>query len=117
MNNAKQKSLREMLASVPENARLVIEDEDGMGASIIPVGRWCHAAAAALPESNLSNHMSTHSTECYKWHHECAIAEIERMRAKEPVAWMHTNGVGHVYFRKKPQDKVFNPRPVYVKDE
>jgi hypothetical protein len=32
----------------------------------------------------------------------------------EPVAWMHTTGTGHVYFRKKPQDKVFNPRPVYT---
>lgn len=32
----------------------------------------------------------------------------------EPVAWMHTNAVGHVYFRKKPQDKVFNPQPVYT---
>jgi hypothetical protein len=32
----------------------------------------------------------------------------------EPVAWMHTTGVGHVYFRKKPQDKVFNPQPVFT---
>ena len=75
---------------------------------------------------------STHSADCYKWHHECAIARIEETeelrealkaalaeseKLSEPVAWMHTNGVGHVYFRKKPQDKVFNPRPVYLKDE
>ena len=32
----------------------------------------------------------------------------------QPVAWMHTTGTGHVYFRKKPQDKVFNPQPVYT---
>jgi hypothetical protein len=32
----------------------------------------------------------------------------------EPIAWMHTTGTGHVYFRKKPQDKVFNPQPVYT---
>jgi len=32
----------------------------------------------------------------------------------EPVAWMHTTGTGHRYFRKKPQDKVFNPQPVYT---
>ena len=32
----------------------------------------------------------------------------------EPVAWMHTTGTGHVYFRKKPQDKVFNPQPVFT---
>lgn len=31
-----------------------------------------------------------------------------------PVAWMHTNAAGHVYFRKKPQDKVFNPQPLYA---
>jgi len=29
--------------------------------------------------------------------------------ADEPVAWMMTNAVGKPYFRKKPQDKVFNP--------
>jgi hypothetical protein len=28
--------------------------------------------------------------------------------------WMHTTGTGHVYFRKKPQDKVFSPQPVYT---
>jgi hypothetical protein len=33
---------------------------------------------------------------------------------QELVAWMHTTGTGHVYFRKKPQDKVFNPQPVYT---
>ncbi len=33
---------------------------------------------------------------------------------REPVAWMHTTGTGHVYFRKKPQDKVFNPQPVFT---
>jgi hypothetical protein len=27
---------------------------------------------------------------------------------------MHTNGVGHRYFRLKPQDKVFNPVPLYT---
>jgi hypothetical protein len=32
----------------------------------------------------------------------------------EPVAWMHTTAAGLVYFRKKPQDKVFNPQPVYT---
>lgn len=72
------------------------------------------ALRAALAEPQ-----TTHSEECYKWHHKCAIARIERKAepVQEPVAWMHTNGVGHVYFRKKPQDKVFNPRPVYLKDE
>ena len=39
-----------------------------------------------------------------------ALAQPEQ----EPVAWMHTTGTGHVYFRKKPQDKVFNPQPVFT---
>jgi hypothetical protein len=80
----------------------------------------------------LAEPQSTHSDDCWKWHHKCAIARIEETeelrealkaalaeseKLSEPVAWMHTNGVGHVYFRKKPQDKVFNPRPVYLKDE
>lgn len=25
--------------------------------------------------------MTTHSPECYKWHHDCAVAEVERLRA------------------------------------
>ena len=32
----------------------------------------------------------------------------------DPVAWMHTSATGEVYFRKNPQDKVFNPQPVYT---
>lgn len=47
-----------------------------------------------------------------------AYAEMRKMteqvESAEPVAWMHTNGVGDTYFRKKPQDKVFNPQPVYL---
>ena len=26
---------------------------------------------------------STHSTDCYKWHHGCAIAEINRLRKEK----------------------------------
>ena len=48
-----------------------------------------------------------------------AATELRRLHEaletkQEPVAWMHTTGTGHVYFRKKPQDKVFNPQPVYT---
>ena len=25
--------------------------------------------------------LTTHSDDCYQWHHECAIAEVERLRA------------------------------------
>ena len=40
--------LHELLATVPRNARLEIEDADGMGTRFIPVGRYCHEAAEAL---------------------------------------------------------------------
>ena len=48
--------------------------------------------------------------ECPRCGHCCQLLEAEQT----PVAWMHTTGTGHVYFRKKPQDKVFSPQPVYT---
>lgn len=48
--DAKQVPLRELLASIPEDARLVIDDADGKGTRFIPVGRLCQEAAAALAE-------------------------------------------------------------------
>lgn len=49
------------------------------------------------------------------------IEELEREQEEkpsnadmEPVAWMHTTATGETYFRKKPHDKVFNPKPVYT---
>lgn len=48
--DAKQVPLRELLASVPADARLVIDDADGKGTRSIPVGRLCQEAAAALVE-------------------------------------------------------------------
>jgi len=51
-----------------------------------------------------------HDFECPRCGHCCQLLETEQ----EPVAWMHTTGTGHVYFRKKPQDKVFSPQPVYT---
>ena len=47
---AKQVPLYEQLEGVPLDARLVIEDSDGMGATILAIGRMCHGAAAALRE-------------------------------------------------------------------
>ena len=51
-----------------------------------------------------------HDFECPRCGHCCQLPETEQ----KPVAWMHTTGTGHVYFRKKPQDKVFSPQPVYT---
>ena len=42
-----------------------------------------------------------------------AIAALRQALEQEPVAWMHTTGTGHRYFRKKPQDKALNPQPVF----
>ena len=49
--------------------------------------------------------------ECPRCGHCC---QADQPAQQEPVAWMHTTGTGHVYFRKKPQDKVFNPQPVFT---
>jgi hypothetical protein len=38
----------------------------------------------------------------------------EQVTEQEPAAWMHTSAMGHVYFRKNPQDAVFNPQPLYL---
>ena len=51
------------------------------------------------------------SFECPRCGHCC---QADQPAQQEPVAWMHTTGTGHVYFRKKPQDKVFNPQPVFT---
>ena len=33
---------------------------------------------------------------------------------EKPVAWMHKSPAGFTYFRKKKQDAVFNPQPLYT---
>jgi hypothetical protein len=50
MQQAYAVPLHEQLASVPANARLVIDDPDRMSTRFIPVGRMCHEAASALRE-------------------------------------------------------------------
>lgn len=49
-NEAKAVPLVELLRQVPEDARLVIDwpPDKGIGTSYIPVGRYCHDAAALL---------------------------------------------------------------------
>ena len=44
-----------------------------------------------------------------------ALREALAEQQQEPVAWMHTNAIGHVYFRKNPQDKTLNPVPLYTR--
>jgi hypothetical protein len=40
--------LVELLESVPKDARLCVDDSDGMGTSYFPIGRMCHEAAETL---------------------------------------------------------------------
>jgi len=51
MKQAFEVPLVEQLESVPTNARLVIDDADGMGTQYIPVGRMCHDASKALRQA------------------------------------------------------------------
>lgn len=87
--------LYEQLEKVPLDARLVIEDSDGMGAQIFAIGRMCHGAAAALRAAiKHAERPMTHSRDCWKWHHGCAVKKIERAEKQEPVAWMYVNTDG-----------------------
>lgn len=43
--------LHELLEGVPENARLVIDSEDGRSTRYIPVGQYCKRAAEALRQA------------------------------------------------------------------
>ena len=40
--------------------------------------------------------------------------ESQNKAEQEPVAWMHTNAVGHTYFRKHAQGTAFKPVPLYT---
>ena len=51
MKQAYEVPLVEQLESVPKDARLVIDDADGMRTRFIPVGRMCHDAAKALRQA------------------------------------------------------------------
>ena len=59
----------------------------------------------------LTKVLEKESFECPRCGHCC---QADQPTQQEPIAWMHTTGTGHVYFRKKPQDKVFNPQPVFT---
>ena len=70
--------------------------------------RLADALDAEFVQGRISNSTGRESAVELRRLHEALETE------QEPVAWMHTTGTGHVYFRKKPQDKVFNPQPVYT---
>ena len=43
-------------------------------------------------EAALAGPQSTHSADCYKLHHDCAVAEVERLRAAIAKAEGDKNG-------------------------
>ena len=47
---AQQVPLIQLLRRVPENAKLIVDNADGMGSTFHPVGRLCHEAAEALAQ-------------------------------------------------------------------
>ena len=83
VRQAQQVPLHELLAKVPADARLVIEDKDGCSTSFIPVGRLCQEAATVIRQ---------------------ALEQPAPAPAQEPVAWSVTwDGVhcGNFYFREQ----------------
>ena len=57
-----------------------------MAYGALPDGRRAEIAAVADAMVDLREMLSrqeTHSEECWKWHHECAVAKIERLAQME----------------------------------
>lgn len=92
--DAKQVPLRELLASVPADARLVIDDADGKGTRSIPVGRLCQEAAAALVEDALQKFTEV-SQEI-----EAALAEPLTLTDEVIADLWHQNGGFHHHFAR-----------------
>ena len=70
---AYQVPLDEQLASVPENARLVIDDPEGLGTRFIPVGRMSQEAAAELRRLH----------EAHDWQYKMAGERLRRIEKLE----------------------------------
>lgn len=94
---AKQVPLIEQLASVPADARLVIDDADGMGTRYIPVGRLCHEAAAAIDA--LRSRLAQQCKACFGMGFvdgqgdKCLTCNgTGEQPEQEPVAWLYEAG-------------------------
>lgn len=55
----------------------------------------------------------THSDGCWRWHHQCAVAKIERTQTQEPVAWMYRGNLLRYDPGPNAQDPVI---PLYAGD-
>lgn len=79
MQQAYAVPLYEQLENVPLDARLVIEDSDGMGATILAIGRMCHAAATILREKLAQPYCD----DCGGTDPECPLAQPEQEPRRE----------------------------------
>lgn len=73
--------LHELLASVPRGTRLEITDPDGMGTRFIPVGRYCHEAAAELRRLHEENLQWQEKCNTYIELHDAVVKDSDRLYA------------------------------------
>ena len=85
MKQAYQVPLVEQLESIPADARLVIDDADGMGTRYIPVGRMCREAAAALRTAIEQEECDWSLLEATQESLREHMAEIARLKAAQPA--------------------------------
>ena len=83
--------LVEQLERVPKDARLVIDDADGMGTRFIPVGRMCHEAATALRQQIALEKMAENARELgLNYYIPCCKDQTcpKCVAAKQPATWI-----------------------------
>ena len=83
--------LVEQLERVPKDARLVIDDADGMGTRFIPVGRMCHEAATALRQQIALEKMAENARKLgLNYYIPCCKDQTcpKCVAAKQPSAWI-----------------------------
>lgn len=103
--------LHEQLASVPRDARLMIDDADGMGTRFIPVGRMCHEAAEALQLAQPK------PAECDGG--QCGIGGYCKQCPKtqpeqEPVAWISNSSARMIHWSRDAPAYGEDWKPLYT---
>ena len=101
--------LHELLEGVPENARLVIDSEDGMSTHFIPVGHLCKRAAKALRQALAQEEKSPVKSYCGGKPNYCTPVDAVNMsqervdetakREHEPWQSVQCTCGGTIYFK------------------
>ena len=73
--------LHELLVKVPRNQRLEIEFDKGYGTSYIPVGRYCHEAAAELRRLHEEVQQWQEKCNTYMELHDAVVKDSDRLYA------------------------------------